>query len=421
MRVLIINTTERQGGPAIAAYRLTEALKNNGIKAKMLVRRKSTEQLTTVLAERSLLNRLSMLWERMSVAWHTHFRRNRIYAIDFGRAGSSITELPEFKQADVIHLHWVNDGMLSLAAIEKIIASGKPIVWTMHDMWPFTGVCHYAHDCDHYTTHCHDCLQMNSRKHHDVAYHTFERKMQLLQGVHIHFVACSRWLGNMASNSRLLQGKKISCIPNAININLFRPRNKKIAREALGLPADKRLLLFSSHMVSDERKGFHYLREAIMHLTESHPEWKQQLGLVLVGKDIESTVYRDLPLEAYPLNYIADEKTMVDVYNAVDLYAVPSLQDNLPNTVVEAMACGVPCIGFNVGGIPEMIDHLHNGYIAEYKNVGDLADGIHWLLTEGEYDVLSREAARKAANTYGENSIAMKYIGIYNRMTGKNE
>ena len=111
---------------------------------------------------------------------------------------------------------------------------------------------------------------------------------------------------------------------------------------------------------------------------------------------------------------------MVDIYNAVDIFAIPSLQDNLPNTVVEAMACGVPCIGFNVGGIPEMIDHLHNGYIAEYKNVGDLAEGIHWLLTEGEYDILSREAARKAINTYGENSIAMKYIGVYNRITAIN-
>ena len=126
MRVLIINTTERQGGPAIAAYRLTEALKNNGIKAKMLVRRKSTGQVTTVLAERSASNRLSMLWERLSVALHTHFRRNRIYAIDLGHSGGDITELPEFKQADVIHLHWINDGMLSLPAVEKIIASGKP-------------------------------------------------------------------------------------------------------------------------------------------------------------------------------------------------------------------------------------------------------------------------------------------------------
>ena len=421
MRVLIINTTERQGGPAIAAYRLTEALKNNGIKAKMLVRRKSTDQLTTVLAERSLGNRLTMLWERIAMLWHTHLRRNRIYTLDLGYSGGDITELPEFKQADVIHLHWVNDGMLSLASIEKIIASGKPIVWTLHDMWPFTGVCHYAHDCDHYTEHCHECPQLGSRKHRDAAFHTFERKGRLLQGAHIRFIACSRWLGNMASNSRLLRGKKIECIPNAININLFRPRNKQQAREALGLPTDKRLVLFSSHILSDERKGFHYLKEATIRLKEEHPEWTDLLGIVIVGKNMDSAMCHDIPFDVYPLNYIADEKKMVDVYNAVDLYAIPSLQDNLPNTVVEAMACGVPCIGFNVGGIPEMIDHLHNGYIAEYKNVNDLAAGIHWLLTEGEYNILSREAARKAASTYGESSVAMKYIGIYNQLTGKNE
>jgi glycosyltransferase involved in cell wall biosynthesis len=225
----------------------------------------------------------------------------------------------------------------------------------------------------------------------------------------------------MASNSRLLQGKRVECIPNAININLFRPRNKQQAREALGLPQDKRLVLFSSHMLSDERKGFHYLKEAAIRLATEHPEWLGRLGIVLVGKDLNSTMCDNIPLDVYPLNYIADEKKMVDVYNAVDLYAIPSLQDNLPNTVMEAMACGVPCIGFNVGGIPEMIDHLHNGYIAEYKNVGDLAGGIHWLLTEGEYDILSREAARKAANSYSESSVAMKYIGVYNRMTGKNE
>lgn len=421
MRVLIINTTERQGGPAIAAYRLTEALKSNGIKAKMLVRRKSTQQVTTVLAEYSLADRLSRVWERLSVALHTHLRHNRIYAIDFGHSGTDITELPEFKQADVIHLHWTNGGMLSLSSIEKIIASGKPLVWTLHDMWPFTGVCHYAHDCDHYTEHCHDCPQLNSRKHRDMAYRIFDRKAQMLQGARIQFVACSHWLGNMATNSRLLRDNKIMCVPNAINTNLFRPRNKALARETLGLPADKRLVLFSSHTLTDERKGFHYLKEAAKVLAAEHPEWTDKLGIVLIGKDIVPAMYHDIPFDVYPLSYIADEKRLVEVYNAVDLFAIPSLQDNLPNTIVEAMACGVPCIGFNVGGIPEMIDHLHNGYVADYKNVADLAAGIHWLLTEGDYDVLSREAARKAINTYGESNVAMKYISIYNRMTGRNE
>lgn len=421
MRVLIINTTERKGGPAIAAYRLTEALKNNGIKAKMLVRKKSTGQVTTVTAEYSLGNRFSMLWEKISVALHTHFRHNSIYAVDLGHSGSDITDLPEFKQADVVHLHWINDGMLSLASVEKIIASGKPIVWTMHDMWPFTGVCHYAHECDHYTEHCHKCPQLGSRKYNDVSHRVFEHKNELFKGANIQFVACSHWLGNMASNSYLFRGSKVVSIPNAINTNLFKPRNKKMVREDLQLPVDKRLVLFISHSLTDERKGFHYLKEATKRLAEEHPEWKGKLGIAVIGKDIEPGMFHDIPFDVYPLDYIADEKRLVDVYNAADLYAIPSLQDNLPNTVVEAMACGIPCIGFNVGGIPEMIDHLHNGYVAEYKNISAFAEGIHWLLTEGEYDLLSREAARKAANTYGESSVAMKYINLYNRMTGRNE
>ncbi len=420
MRVLIINTTERQGGPAIAAFRLTEALKNNGIKAKMLVRQKSTDRVTTVQTERKFVDYLSVLWERLSVALHMHLRRNSIYTIDLGHSGGDITELPEFRQADVIHLHWINGGMLSLRSVEKIVASGKPIVWTLHDMWPFTGVCHYAHECDHYTDYCHDCPQLSSRKSHDVAFRIFNHKNTLLGKADIQFVACSHWLGNMATNSRLLHGRKIACIPNPINTNLFCPRPKHPARTRLGLPTDKRLIIFSSHTFTDERKGYHYFKEALKLINKRHPEWRDKLGIVLIGKDITPSMYQDLPFNVYPLNYIANEKQIAEIYNAIDILAIPSLQDNLPNTVMEAMACGVPCIGFNVGGIPEMIDHLHNGYVAEYKNVSDFATGIHWLLTEGEYDILSREAARKAANTYSEGSVAMKYISIYNRITNRN-
>lgn len=116
----------------------------------------------------------------------------------------------------------------------------------------------------------------------------------------------------------------------------------------------------------------------------------------------------------------ATKKELVDIYNAVDLYVTPSLQDNLPNTIVEAMACGIPCVGFNVGGIPQMIDHLHNGYVAQYKSAEDLANGICWTLTEGDYETLSSEAYRKAVTTYSESTIASQYIQIYNHITGKN-
>lgn len=421
MRVLIINTTERQGGPAIAAYRLTEALKDNGIRAKMLVRTKETDRVTTIEAETSMLTRNSVRREQLRLAFHNRLAHSHRYPLHLGTSGEDITRLPEFRQADVIHLHWINDGMLSLDLLQRILDSGKPVVWTMHDMWPFTGICHYAHECENYRNHCHTCPQLNSSHTKDLSFHTFDKKANLLHGSRIQFVACSHWLEELAQRSALLHDFPIACIPNAVDTKVFHPMNRRQCREALSLPTDRRLLLFSSQYISDRRKGFDYLVEALHHLLNLHPEWSEQMALVVAGGDVEKAIPNEMPLPVYRLPYISDENRMAQVCNAVDIFTIPSLQDNLPNTVVEAMACAVPCIGFEVGGIPEMIDHLHNGYIAPLKDTRQFAEGIHWLLTEGDYDMLSREALRKAQTTYSETSVATAHIAIYNRITGKNE
>ena len=150
MRVLIINTSERIGGAAVAANRLTEALNNNGIQAKMLVRDKQTDQITVVELDRSWKNIWRFIWERLVIWKANKFKKNNLFSVDIANTGANITSLPEFVQADVVHLHWINQGMLSLNSIKKIINSGKPIVWTMHDMWPFTGICHHARECDNF-------------------------------------------------------------------------------------------------------------------------------------------------------------------------------------------------------------------------------------------------------------------------------
>lgn len=142
------------------------------------------------------------------------------------------------------------------------------------------------------------------------------------------------------------------------------------------------------------------------------------MGVVVFGN--QSQQLQDLiPFRVYPLPYIKNEHELVDIYNAVDLFAIPSLEENLPNMVMEAMSCGVPCVGFNTGGIPEMIDHLHNGYVAQRKSSEDLANGIHWVLTEPEYAELSAQACRKAIGNYSESIIAKKYTDVYNKITGK--
>lgn len=418
MRVLLINTSERTGGAAVAAGRLMEALKNNGIKAKMLVRDKQTDQISVVELKRTWRNLWRFVWERMVIWVANRFRKDTIFLVDIANVGADVTGLPEFKQADVIHLHWINQGMLSLATLQKIFASGKPVVWTMHDMWTFTGICHYAGECTLYQQHCHHCpLLYGGGGKKDLAYRTFRKKQKLYASARISFVACSRWLETMAKSSTLFKGQYVTNIPNAINTNLYRPHDKLAAREKCGLPHGKKLLLFGSAKITDKRKGLTYFVEACCNLQEKHPEFSRELGVVVFGQKSEQ-LEQMIPFPVYSMDYVNNEKDLVDIYNAVDLYVTPSLEDNLPNTIMEAMACGVPCVGFQVGGIPEMIDHLHNGYVARYKSAQDFANGICWALTESEYPSLSEEAHRKVLTHYSEHIVAKKYIDIYNKVTG---
>lgn len=420
MRVLIINTSERIGGAAIAANRLAEALRNNGIKTKMLVRDKQTEHIGVVALKGSWKKLLKFVWERIVIWKANYFKKHNLFDVDIANTGTDITTLPEFTQADVIHLHWINQGMLSMDNLKSIIQSGKPIVWTMHDMWPFTGICHYAGECTRYTNQCHTCPILYKGSARDLSYQVFLQKQNLLKQADITFVACSQWLERMAKQSLLLQGKMVTNIPNAINTNLFKPANKQEIRTHYNLPADKKLLLFGSVKITDKRKGIRYLVEACNLLQRTAPALSAQLGVVVFGKQAEQLASL-FPFPIYSMNYVSTDKELANIYNAVDLYVTPSLQDNLPNTIVEAMACGVPCVGFNVGGIPQMIDHLHNGYVAEYKSAEDLANGIEWALSEGEYPSLCTEARRKALNSYAESIVAKKYVDIYNKVIDTHE
>lgn len=418
MRVLIINTSERIGGAAIAAGRLMEALKNNGIKAKMLVRDKQTDQISVVGLKRNWIQVWKFMWERIVIWKANRFRRNHLFDVDIANTGTDITSLPEFRQADVIHLHWVNQGMLSLKDMEKILKSGKPVVWTMHDMWPCTGICHYARTCTHYRQECHHCPYIykgGGKK--DLSYRIFRKKKALYKQAPIHFVTCSRWLKEQAQSSALLQGKSVVDIPNAINTHLFKPQDKLKARGKFHLPEEGRLILFGSLKITDQRKGAQYLIDACKWLAEKHPEWKDMVGVVVFGNQSQQ-LQEQLPFRVYSLPYIKNDHEVVDIYNAVDLFAIPSLEENLPNMIMEAMACGVPCVGFNVGGIPEMIDHLHNGYVAQYKSAEDLGNGIYWVLTEPDYAELSTEARRKVLGNYSESAVAKKYTDVYNKITG---
>ena len=398
----------------MAANRLMEALNNNGVKAKMLVRDKETDCITVVGLKGGMKAQWHFFRERLKVFMKLHFSKKHLFEIDIANSGYDITRLREFKEADVIHLHWVNQGMLSLNGIKKVLDSGKPVVWTMHDAWPATAICHYTHGCHAFKSMCRNCrLLPGGGGPNDLAWQVWNRKQQMLKDQHVSFVTCSRWLETQVKQSALLTGQQVVSIPNPIDTRVFRPGDKQTARERLALPADKRIILFVSQRVTDERKGMAYLTDAIDLLVKENPAMANDTVVAILGGHAEELEGK-LALPVFPLGYVSDEKKIVEIYNAVDVFVLPSLEDNLPNTIMEAMACGVPCVGFKTGGIPEEIDHKKTGYVAQQRDAADLAQGIRWVLDEADRDALRQASVRKLNTTYAQNAVSLRYIEVYN-------
>ncbi len=421
MRVLLVNTSEHTGGASIAAGRLLEALNDSGVKAKLLVSRKVSDKPTVAGLPDYRWHRICFLAERFRVWMANRFRRDHLFDIDPALLGTDITRLPEFREADVVHLHWVNQGMLSMRDIRRILDAGKPVVWTLHDMWPFTGICHYARECEKWRTSCHHCeLLAGGGSRCDLSASTFRRKAAAYSHGPMAFVACSRWLADLAEAGPLLAGKEVHCIPNPINTGRFRPGNRDEARRRLGLPSDRKLILFVAYKVTSPLKGAGYLCDALSRLADTHPHLRDEWQLVAVGREADRLVGRT-PMDVTAIDYVGREDQMIDLYTAADVLAMPSLYDNLPNTIVEAMACGLPCVGFNVGGLPQMIDHRVNGYLAAYRDSEDFARGLLDTLSPDHHALRRSEARRKAETSYSERVVAERYLAVYqNLLSHKN-
>lgn len=413
MKILLINTSERIGGAAIATKRLLRALNRHGLTAQMLVRDKQTDDPYVAQLPPSPRQRLKFLAERAEIFLGQGCSRENLWAIDTGAHGTDITRLPEFQEADVVHLNWVNQAMLSLADVGRVLASGKPVVWTLHDMWPFTGVCHHSETCEGWLTGCGNCPKLRHRSPRDLSARVFRKKRAAYgRADRLTIVACSDWLAGLARRAPLLQGFPVESIPNAIDTDFYHPGNRDAARRTLGLPEEKRLLLFVAYKATDEKKGIGYLREALERIRARHSEWLPQLGVVPVGLEAE-TLRHAFACDAYPQPYVTKPETMRLLYQAADLLVMPTLMDNLPNTIVEGMACGLPCVGFRVGGLPQMVHDGINGYLAPLRDAEELARLTLETLFDERYDRLCHQARTTAVHAYSEQAVAKRYEEVY--------
>jgi glycosyltransferase involved in cell wall biosynthesis len=289
------------------------------------------------------------------------------------------------------------------------------MVWTLHDMWPFTGGCHYDDGCGQFKDRCGKCPKLTSDREYDLSRWVWARKNKHWNAVPLTIVSPSNWLADSAKRSSLFKNKTITVIPNGVDTTIYKPIEKRSARRILGLPETGRFILFGAmNSTSDFRKGFHLLLPALRALADADLSMNTEL-LVFGGTIADNAIDCGFPVRS--LGFFQDDVSLALLYSAADVFVAPSLQENLANTVMEAMACGTPCVAFRVGGMPDMIDHMGTGYLCEPHSVEDLTYGIRWVL-EGEERMhhLSGCSRDRAASKFNLESISLQYKSVYNAL-----
>lgn len=419
MNILIVNTSELTGGAAVAANRLMKALSKSGIEVSMLVRDRKTDDSRVASVNRSWvsikLNFLRFLWERLIIFICNCFNRKTLFQVSIANAGADISKHPLVRMADVIHLHWINQGFLSLSDIKKLVRTGKPIVWTMHDMWPCTAICHHSFGCERFKEECGECLFLRSHTHKDLSNLVFYKK-RFLAGSKIQLVAVSAWLKKQAQASALTKMLPVEVIPNVIDTSLFVPSDKAEARKSLSLPLDKKIILMGAARINDPIKGFEYLVKALSILKERKGE--EDYFLVLFGGiKGDDSFLSEIPIPYVWMGSLSDPSMIAKLYAAADVTVVASLYETFGQIIIEGMACGCPAVSFDNSGQTDIINHLENGYLAKYKDTDDLAKGIKWVIDNRESLRLDEACIRKAHDCYQESVVARRYIDLYRSLT----
>lgn len=403
MKVLIVNFSDTDGGAARASYRLHQALLDQGVDSNMFVQFKKSDD-NTIISSTSFYAKIrSKLQAIANIIPLIKYKRPPLFSASFSPS-FNIAEKINKLQADIVHLHWINAGMVKIEELSKIKA---PIVWSLHDMWAFTGGCHYSGTCEKYKISCGECPLLRSNIENDLSSKIFKRKQKVFKSINITVVGLSRWLQECAKSSTLFKGKKVVNIPNPINTQIYKPFDKEQTRELFKLPKDRKLVLFGSmSATSDPRKGFHELKSSLRHLGSENVE-------LLVYGSSEPETPQDLGFKTHYLGKFHDDKSLALLYSLADVMVVPSIEENLSNVIMESLSCATPVVCFDIGGNSDMVEHKINGYLVKPFDAKDLARGIDWVLYNEKYIELCESSRVKVLEKFENSIVAKEYIGLY--------
>lgn len=438
LRVVIINKSDSTGGAAVVSRRLLEALRDCGVDARMLVAEKLTDSPFIALAASPIEIKERFMSERLAIFIENGFDRKTLFKIDTATKGLSLWKHPWVRDADAVLLNWVNQGLLSLKGIEKIIGTGKPVIWTMHDLWCMTGICHHPAQCDHYRKSCGDCFLLGKRQGpHDLSSKIWKRKSLLYgpressSGKNLKFVAVSRWLAEKAAQSSLLGQKTVSVIPNPFDFGKSRNvedligEEGKTRKERKTGEEGKIKVLFGAARLDDPVKGFPVLIELTRLLNSQYSDLASRLELVTFGDIKDTALFSQLAIKHTHLGRIYGEEKIAEIYRDCQIVLSSSSYETLPGTLVEGQAFGCIPVSFNQGGQGDIIDHLSTGYIAEYNQdvktaARNLAEGLAWAdgiisNREAHLQIIGRMRER-AIEKFDSANVARRYIALIQSM-----
>lgn len=436
MKILLINTYDF-GGAAYACMRLHIGLLNNEIISNILLQKKTQTSIpNTYLFEKKEVAEQISFWQKAAnkaknIAHEFKIidlqkqkerqrkiktekqlfleqRNKSLTMFSFPDTNYDITESPLYKEADIIHLHWVADFLDYASFFAK---NTKPVVWTLHDESPFEGGEHYTESflgINHEGKPIARIYTETEKKWQDKI---FNQKKQIFdKKLNIHVVSPSNWLRKLSENSTIFDKYKHSLIPYGLDTQIFNHKNQAFCRQVFNLPTNKKIILFVADNLTNDRKGYIYLQKAFENLIKLTADNDIMLCAIGDRSNIENT-YKNI----VEFGFIQDERLMSILYGAADVFVIPSLEDNLPNTVIESLCCGTPVIGFDIGGIPDMITDGKNGYLCPEISVDSLQKTIHKFLNNPaifDRDSISKEATEK----YALQKQAKSYIDLYKKI-----
>lgn len=412
MKVTILSHSDRLGGAAVVTYRLMRALRKLGVEARMVVFTKHTYDDNVQRISSRFMRTQKFLWERLRIFLANGMNRDTLFQVSIANTGCSVSSHPWVREADVVMLSWVNQGLVSLHELDKLVALGKPLVWTMHDMWNLTGICHHSRGCERFMEECGNCPFLRSGSLRDLSHKVWERKKKIYSRNNITFVPVSSWLAKQCARSSLLKDAKVETIPNAFPAETYYTR-PRATRPRLPIDYTRKLIMMGAARLDDPIKDLPTAVKAFNHIFLTRPDIANSSMAVFFGDLRNPAILDEMMFPYVHIGHVSDESVLRELYALSSVVLSTSLYETLPGTLIEGQAAGCLPVTTGQGGQADIIDHLINGYITPDHSPEEIAKGIIWALE----NVPDRAALHSNIESrFDAPVVAQRYVDLFHRV-----